>query len=391
MTEEEIEETEEEETEEEKKKKEIKNRLQRYNTYFDDIKKYLQKINIYNDNYKNIFKKKDGTHLQERFAEWIKYTYKKDGKLNHDYDSDIYKIKGLYKLLKDNGKTIMETNAEDIIKTENKKQSTIEKEIKDFDALKKNAIEKINKFISFHDKYNMQDLKTKTEEQLQQQSEGYEKKISQQQQQAQQQQQQHEQEMKQKEEERKQDIAERNRLENERAANIKHKAYEEGKEEGSKHSIEEIRKILAEDRRMEAERNQAQKDYIMSKVRDGIYKLPKQKIVEIVKKDIEDKKITTDDPEKMADTIYWESVNFINKHKRTIARLSTLQGYNPTQFEQLPPTVHQAVNDYITDKWEEDIARKNRKYLLPKDLPRWERAVQQHNVNPMLGRGAWSN
>ena len=108
MTEEEIEEEiEEEETEEEKKKKEIKNRLRRYNTYFNDIKKYLQKINIYNDNYKNIFKKRGETYLQERFAEWIKYTYKKDGKLNHDYDGDVDKIKGLYKLLKDNEKTIL--------------------------------------------------------------------------------------------------------------------------------------------------------------------------------------------------------------------------------------------------------------------------------------------
>lgn len=386
MTEEEIEETEEieeEETEEEKKKKEIKKRLKRYNTYFKDIKKYLQKINIYNDDMKNVFKKKGETYLQERFAEWIKYTYKGDGKLNHDYDSDINKIKGLYKILKDNEKTIMKTRAEDIIKKENKKQSTIEKEIKDFNALKENAIEKINKFKAFHDKYNMQDLITKNE--------GYETKIKQKEEEQQQVQQQHEQEIKQQQQQHEQYNAERNRIENERNANIKHKAYEEGKEEGSKHSVEEIRKILAEDRRIEAERNQAQKDYIMSKVRDGIYKLPKQKIVEIVKKDIEDKKITTDDPEKMADTIYWESVKFINKHKRTIARLSTMQGYNPTQFEQLPPTVHQAVNDYITDKWEEDIARKNRKYLLPKDLPRWERAVQQHNVNPMLGRGAWSN
>ena len=332
---------------------------------------------------KNVFKKRGKTYLQERFVEWIKYTYKGNGKLNHDYDSDINKIKGLYKILKDNEKTIMETRAEDIIKTENKKQSTIEKEINNFNELKENAIEKINKFKAFHDKYNMQDLITKNE--------GYETKIKQKEEEAAQQQQKHEQEMKQQQQQHEQYNAERNRIENERNANIKHKAYEEGKEEGSKHSVEEIRKILAEDRRIEAERNQAQKDYIMSKVRDGIYKLPKQKIVEIVKKDIEDKKITTDDPEKMADTIYWESVKFINKHKRTIARLSTLQGYNPTQFEQLPPTVHQAVNDYITDKWEEDIARKNRKYLLPKDLPRWERAVQQHNVNPMLGRGAWSN
>ena len=364
MTEEQTTETEEskteEETEEENEEINTQKRQKKFNNIFRNIKKFLNNIGKYNNDYnKTIFKNKNGTYIQERFIDWIYNTYKGNGKLNHEYDTDIDKIKGLY--------DVLENIKEDINGIENDKDH-------------KDIIKSINFFKDFYKKYGIEDLKTKSE----QQSEGYEIKIGQQQQQ-------HEQEIKQQQQQHEQDIAERNRIENERAANIKHKAYEEGKEEGSKHSVEEIKNILAEDRRMEAERNQAQKDYIMSKVRDGIYKLPKQKIVEIVKKDIEDKKITTDDPEKMADTIYWESVKFINKHKRTIARLSTLQGYNPTQFEQLPPTVHQAVNDYITNKWEEDIARKNRKYLLPKDLPRWERAVQQHNVNPMLGRGAWSN
>lgn len=364
MTEEEIEETEEEieeeETEEKKQKKETQKRQEKFNNIFENIKRFLRDIKKYNKDYKKtIFKNKNGTYIQERFIDWIYNTYKGDGKLNHEYDTDINKIKGLY--------DILENFKEDIKKIEGNEDYA-------------DIIKSIKVFKDFYEKYKIDNLKPK----LQQQSEGYEKKIGQQQQQ-------HEQEMKQQQQQHEQYNAERNKIENERAANIKHKAYEKGKEEGSKHSIEEIREMLKEDRRMETERNQAQKDYIMSKVRDGIYKLPKQKIVEIVKKDIEDKKITTDNPEKMADTIYWESVKFINKNKRTIARLSTLQGYNPTQFEQLPPTVHQAVNDYITDKWEEDIARKNRKYILPKDLPRWERAVQQHNVNPMLGRGAWSN
>ena len=44
--------------------------------------------------------------------------------------------------------------------------------------------------------------------------------------------------------------------------------------------------------------------------------------------------------------------------------------------------------DYLAGITSKDIARR---YILPKDLPRWEKATQQHNVNPMLGRGAWSN
>lgn len=202
---------------------------------------------------------------------------------------------------------------------------------------------------------------------------------------------QHQQELKDRDEQHQQDIAERNRIENERAANIKHKALEEGKEEGKKMTAEEIRKMLEEDRRMQTEINNAQKDYINSKIYDGIYKLPHDKIVEIVQKDIENGKISTDDPEKMADMIYLESVRYINKHKGAIAKLSKLQGYNPTQFGQLPPSIQEAVNDYVREKGEEDIIRKNRRYLLPKDLPRWERATLQHNVNPMLGRGAWSH
>ena len=336
---------------------EITKKYEKINRIFNNIEAYLTEIGRYDEKYDTILKDKNNVYIQKRFIGWIYNTYKGDGKKNKEYEKDIHKVKKLYKELENIKNIINETQ------TDNDKNKNL-------------VLKNIENFKKFYNDQNIDTLQTEEEKGLEA---------------LQQQQQQHEQEIKQKEEERKQDIAERNRIENERAANIKHKAYEEGKEEGSKHSIEEIREMLKEDRRMETERNQAQKDYIMSKVRDGIYKLPKQKIIEIVKKDIEDKKITTDDPEKMADTIYWESVKFINKHKRTIAKLSALQGYNPTQFEQLPPAVHQAVNDYITDKWEEDIARKNRKYILPKDLPRWERATQQFNVNPMLGRGAWSN
>lgn len=347
---------------------EITKKHKNINRIFNNIEAYLTEIGKYDTKYDTILKDKDNVYLQKRFINWIYNTYKGNGKKNKEYETDIYKVKNLYKELGNIEKIINETQ------TENDNKKNI-------------VLKNIEKFKKFYTKHNIDTLQTEEEKQ----QEAAQQQQQQHKQEMEQQQQQYEQEMKQQQQQHEQYNAERNRIENERNANIKNKAYEEGKEEGSKHSVEEIRKILAEDRRIEAERNQAQKDYIMSKVRDGIYKLPKQKIVEIVKKDIEDKKITTDDPEKMADTIYWESVKFINKHKRTIARLSTLQGYNPTQFEQLPPTVHQAVNDYITDKWEEDIARKNRKYLLPKDLPRWERAVQQHNVNPMLGRGAWSN
>lgn len=379
-----------------------------FNDIFNGVKQFLTKYGLfeeYNAKYPKVFSiNNKNVYVSAKVPHWIKKNYienwkkqNKDGeevmvKIPNEYQTSINRIKNLHKLILEL-ENHLNNNQREFLKKTNKTKEEYKEDVTKFN-------QNVRTLLDFYTNNDLKHLKTKDDiardlekknAKLKDQNNQDKETIAQQAQNIEQQTQQHEQELKNKDEQHQQDIAERNKIENDRAANIKHKAFDEGKEEGKKITTDEIRKILEEDRKMQTEINNAQKDYINSKIYDGIYKLPRAKIVEIVQKDIENGKISTDDPEKMADMIYLESVRYINKHKGAIARLSKLQGYNPTQFARLPPSIQEAVNDYVREKGEEDIIRKNRRYILPKDLPRWERATQQHNVNPMLGRGAWSH
>lgn len=134
------------------------------------------------------------------------------------------------------------------------------------------------------------------------------------------------------------------------------------------------------------------KNYIDEKVKNSSYSLDKEQLINIIKKDIEDNKLPKkSDPEKIYNDIKSTATGYIIKNLSRIKKLSVLTGYNNDLFNKLPPEIATIVQEEMNNKIQEDIRKKNRKYILPKDLPRWERATQQHNVNPMLGRGAWSN
>ena len=134
------------------------------------------------------------------------------------------------------------------------------------------------------------------------------------------------------------------------------------------------------------------KNYIDEKVKNSSYSLDKEQLINIIKKDIENNKLPKkSNPEKIYDDIKSKATEYIIKNLSRIKKLSVLTGYNNDLFNKLPPEIATIVQEEMNNKIQEDIRKKNRKYILPKELPRWERAVQQHNVNPMLGRGAWSN
>ena len=134
------------------------------------------------------------------------------------------------------------------------------------------------------------------------------------------------------------------------------------------------------------------KKYIDEKVKNSSYSLDKEQLINIIKKDIEANKLPRkSDAEKIYNDIKSKATEYILKNLSRIKKLSVLTGYNNDLFNKLPPEIATIVQEEMNNKIQEDIRKKNRKYILPKDLPRWERATQQYNVNPLLGRGAWSN
>lgn len=195
----------------------------------------------------------------------------------------------------------------------------------------------------------------------------------------------------------------------------KYKAKEEGKreaeEEGEKITQEKLRELkkerdakmhtaLAEQKnkleeRLERiEQNQFQpsmREYIKNKVRDGSYKLDKDDLHMMISKDKNKGLITDENIDDVVKAIYLEGNKHVIKNKRRIAQLARMQGYNPNEYAKLPEETQKEVNDYIVEKFNDDLRKKNLKYILPKDKPRWQRAQVLFKLNPNLGKGAWSH
>lgn len=132
------------------------------------------------------------------------------------------------------------------------------------------------------------------------------------------------------------------------------------------------------------------KDYIKGKVINKSYSLEKDELIKVIEKDIDEHRLPKDiDVSKLADTIYLQGAKYINKHMKKIKSLVKLTGYDNDLYNKLPSKVADEIQKYIHDKALEDIRKKNIRYILPKEMPRWEKAVNK-GINPMLGRGAWS-
>ena len=193
-------------------------------------------------------------------------------------------------------------------------------------------------------------------------------------------------ERKQAEEDKRKIKADANRDMNEKMAQMKNK-MEDRQEKKIEETLEE------------AQKNQQEiygftptlEGYIKKKLAAQAYSLDEDELIDKIARDIGKPgglpKGT--DPKQVAKAIYNRGAEETLKHINKIANLAILTGYNHDLYNKLPGDVAQEVQRYIKDKINDDIRRKNIKYILPKDKPRWEHAMESKQLNPMLGRSAW--
>lgn len=149
--------------------------------------------------------------------------------------------------------------------------------------------------------------------------------------------------------------------------------------------VERLNKILKEIGKAPLKR-----EYINDKVFNESYSLDKGELMDVISKDINKGKLPEDsDPEEIADAIYAKATRRIYRNLKRINNLTALTGYNPDLYNKLPPEVAEIIKNHINEKIKDDIRKKNIKYILPKDKPRWEHAMETKKLNPMLGRSAW--
>ena len=133
------------------------------------------------------------------------------------------------------------------------------------------------------------------------------------------------------------------------------------------------------------------RNYINDKVFNESYSLDKGELINVILNDINKGKLPADsNPEEIADAIYAKATKRIYKNLKRINKITALTGYNPDIYNKLPAEVAEIIKNHINDKIQEDIRKKNIRYILPKEKPRWEKAMQKYNLNPMLGRGAYT-
>lgn len=92
--------------------------------------------------------------------------------------------------------------------------------------------------------------------------------------------------------------------------------------------------------------------------------------------------------EQIRKALYSKAIDNIFKHREGLKQLLNLRGYNPKAYEFLPDELKKKVEDFNIERYKEDVRRKNIKYILPKELPHWEKAMKEYNLNPMLSRGS---
>ena len=198
--------------------------------------------------------------------------------------------------------------------------------------------------------------------------------------------------------ERQREEAERQKEEAERQRDEKHQAYVGNKEDYQQRLAEQLNEIKDlrnknaeyEQRLKEIDKAPLKREYINDKVFNESYSLDKGELMDVISKDINKGKLPSDaDPEEIADAIYAKATSRIYKNLKRIKNLTALTGYNPDLYNKLPPEVAEIIKNYIDEKIKDDIRKKNIKYILPKDKPRWEHAMESKQLNPMLGRSAW--
>lgn len=146
-----------------------------------------------------------------------------------------------------------------------------------------------------------------------------------------------------------------------------------------------------EQRFKELEKAPLKRNYINDKVFNESYSLDKGELINVILNDINKGKLPEDtNPEEIADAIYAKATKRIYKNLKRINNITALTGYNPDIYNKLPAEVAEIIKNHINDKIQEDIRKKNIRYILPKEKPRWEKAMQKYNLNPMLGRGAYT-
>lgn len=191
---------------------------------------------------------------------------------------------------------------------------------------------------------------------------------------------QHKEEIEKKEEEKRNIKAENNQRIHDTVAKTKHKAEEE------------TRKYYEERLKQAEEQGNIINDRLKPYLRDHyIIDSPKTR-EELYKKVSEDPNLKANSEErinKYVNYILGKQLNRIITSKTKIIKTAKLFGNDANYLSKLDPTVREAVLKYQTELINKTNMDKKNKYMLPKKYIKFEKAINDHKVNPLVLRGLY--
>lgn len=169
-----------------------------------------------------------------------------------------------------------------------------------------------------------------------------------------------------------------NKILNDMIAKIKHK-YKDN-------NIDEVNKPVINT----SNNSPSIKQFLKNTYRDGWYKLTKDEVLNRLH-DKKYKQILKDvDKNKLVNDIYLFSSIEAGKEANNIVKSIQLGAINPQDMSNLSEETQQLVNDTLIKKQTIDNLNKRLKYKLPINKPKFERAMLQNRINPLVFRGAYS-
>ena len=171
-----------------------------------------------------------------------------------------------------------------------------------------------------------------------------------------------------------------NKILNEKVATMKNKMLEEQ---------EPIKSTIKEEISEKSSNIPRINDYINKKVFNESWKSSRDELFNTTKKEfpeLSDEKI-----KEINERIYFKGAKEMVKNEQRFKKLLQIRGYNPSAYEQLPEDVKIKIEKWNTENLEAQQRLKNKKFILPKVMPKWKKAIEEYNINPMLGRGAFGH
>lgn len=125
---------------------------------------------------------------------------------------------------------------------------------------------------------------------------------------------------------------------------------------------------------------------------EGAYKYKEDELKAVLKNNKKYKGLFTDDEtrDRFVHDFYPYAEMKLITNKNKLAKQARVIGSNPVLYDNLSNEGRAIIEDALADKIRSDQLNTRKHWIIPKKNTKWERAMEEHDLNPNLSRNGWS-